>query len=443
MDPEVLLSKSAFAPVPGALVLIHQVSESDSMPLARIITRTPAQLAALSEYLRARGYTVELVEPGTLRTSPAELEMNLEGCTAGQALSRGVSAAEGAQQGRQRRAIAYDITGRPVAFADEEEEEEERPARTSRNAIPRVWGGLASAWREVLENLRLSAGHLREWIAEGRQTIEERRLRKQEERAEALAEKEQALAEKERERQTRALAREEERSRRQAMAERTRRSQEDAARQAAIERARREQQEVARREEWAERERQLMERYRQEARRDVVQERFQAEQGDAQQQVTPAEAQIGRREVQPTTPRYLKRDNDWKKAAVGAIVIALLATLGYAAYENRQPAAPLSNRALVRSQNVSQPVPFGAATVAPFPATTSAPSNAKLPQSDVTPKAPAAPKPSARIRRVRRARVADDTVAGDEVVIHHAPATKTSSRTAASNQPKHISDLDQ
>jgi hypothetical protein len=434
------------------------------MPLARIITRTPAQLAALSEYLRTRGYTVELVEPGTLRTSAAELEMDLDGCTAEEAMSRATRAAEGAQQ---RRAIAYDITGRPVAFADEEEDQ--GPVKGG-NRIREAWSGLTSAWHEVAESLRLSAGRLGEWVAEGRQTIQEHRLRHQEDRLRKQEARAEALAEKDRERQDQALAREEERSRRedeerarrQVTAEHSRRLQEEAARQAAADRVLREKEEAARKaeqaaalervreqqertrqEESAERERRLMERYRKEARRDVVQERFQVEQKNAQQEIAPAESRLARREEQPPPSRFYQRDNDWKKAALAAVVIALLATLGYAAYENRQPAAPLSNRALVRSQSVSQPVPFGAATVPPPPATTPPQPNAKLPQSGVTSTAPAAPKPSARIRRARHARIADDTVADDEVVIHHAAATKKSSRTTASTQPKRISDLDQ
>ncbi len=432
------------------------------MPLARIVTRTPAQLAALSEYLRARGYTVEFVEPGTLRTAPAELEMDLEGCTAEEAISRGVQAAEAAQTHSVRRAIAYDITGRPVAFADEEGE---CPAKAG-NPVAQAWNGLRDALRDLREDVQLSFGRLREWAQEGRRTVQEYRTHYQEEHR-------RAQAEKEHEREVQALAREAERSRRQeeeearqrAAAERFRRQQDVAAQRAEADRAPREQEEAARRaelaaarERWrqqqeqvrrealAEREHRLLEEFRREARQDAVQERFQVEQNTAGQEVAPAEAALSEREVQRPHPRSFQRDGDWMKAAVAAIVLALLATLGYAAYANRQPAAPLSNRALVRSQNVSQPVPFGAAVVPPPQLMTSPPPPPQrtVPQSDVAPKPPATPKPSPRVRRVRPTRVADDTVAEDEVVVHHSATTSARSRTTtARSTPKHISDLEQ
>ncbi len=428
------------------------------MPLARIVTRTPAQLAALSEYLRARGYTVELIEPGTLRTASAELELDVDGCTAEEAMSRGMSAAEAAQDHGGRRAIAYDITGRPVAFADEEQE---APAERG-NPVGQAWNGLRFLLRELVEDLRRSAARLRKWLAEGRETIQEHRVRRQEERRQAQAEEAHA-------RQAQALAQQQERSRREqetdaerrALAERSRLLQEEAARQAVADRARREQeeaarraelaaarerireqQEQARRQEQAERERRLMERFRREARRDAVQERFQVEQSGAQQQPpAPAEARLARGEERRPQTRYdQRRDHDWQKAALAAVVIALLVTLGYAAYANRQPAAPLSNRARVRSQNVSQPVPFGTATVPPPQPAAAAPPRA-LPQSEVAPTA--APAPSPRVHRTGRARVSDDTIADDEVVIHRSATAARPSRTAAGATPKHISDLEQ
>ncbi len=430
------------------------------MPLARIVTRTPAELAALSEYLRTRGYTVEFVEPGTLRSTPAELEMDLQDCTAEEATSRGVSAAEAAQSHRERRVIAYDITGRPVAFADDEE-----PPAKAGNAITQAWNSLRQGAREMLENLRLSSGRLRDWVEEGRQTVREYRSRQREER-------DRAQAEKMRQQEAQVLAREAERARRQGeeearrreLAERSRLLQEESVRQAAADQARREQEEAARRvklaaarerirqqqeetmrKELAERERRLLERFQREAHRDVVQERFQVEQSSARHEVAPAEAALARRQVQPPQPRRFQRDGDWKKAAVVACVIALLATLGYAAYANRQPAAPLSNRALVRSQTVSQPVPFGAATVPPPQATTTqqARQQRALPQSDIAPTAPA-PKPSPRLRHHRRSKAAEDMIAEDEVVVHHtATATTPSRRNTATSGPKRISDLEQ
>lgn len=424
------------------------------MPLARIITSTPAQVAGLSEYLRSRGYIVELIEPGTLSHSPAELEMDLEGCTAEEAMSRGVSTVEAQGQGG-RQAIAYDITGRPVAFADEEEP----PAKGS-NVLAQARNGLVSAVREMMENLQLSAGRLREWFAEGRHTMQEHLARHRKERR-------RTQTEKVRQHEARSLAQEAERSRRQeqeeaqrrAAAARSYREREEAARREQAERVRREQeaarrtalgaahereqQEQARREELADRERRIMERYRREARLDVLRERSQLEQTENHSYIAPAEGVLARRESgRARGLNTYHRADEWKKAAAAAVALALLATVGYAAYENRQPAAPLSNRALVRSQNVSQPVPFGAATVAPpqIPAATQ--SHAPLPQGDVAPAAAAPPAPRLRVRRARHTSSADDAIADDVVVVHRAgtPASRT---TATSTGPKRISDLEQ
>jgi hypothetical protein len=130
---------------------------------------------------------------------------------------------------------------------------------------------------------------------------------------------------------------------------------------------------------------------------------------------------------------------------VAAAVVALLATMGYAAYESRHPASPLSNRDLVRSQAISQPVPFGAATVTPpAPATNPHP---MLPQSSVAPPPSANPKPSpgvsSRPQMKRQShRSADDTIADDEVVVHRA-STPAPPRAASSSGTKHYSDLQQ
>lgn len=419
------------------------------MSLARIVTSTPAQFSALAEYLRGRGYGVEFVEPGEPGAAPADLEMNVQGCTPEEAMARGRDAAEAAPTPGVRRAIAYDITGRPVAFADDEE-----PAPKDGNAIGRGWSGLVSALRETQENLRLSLGHLREWFEEGRQSLRERRARQSQERTQALEEREaRKLAQAEQARQQqeemerqaaleRRRIREQEEARR-AEAERSRREQEENARrlQLAAAGARLREQEQARREQVAQRERELMERFRREAREDAVRERFQIEQASAQQKLQPAQAAIAHRAAPTQAPRRYRRDNDWRAAAITAVVLALLVTLGYAAYENRTPAAPLSNRALVRSQSVSEPVPFGAAVAAPQAPRAASQPNPALPQKDVAPASPA-PSPAHRIRRSRHSRTADEGIAEDEVVVHHSGSTTPARTAAAGATPKHISDLE-
>lgn len=428
------------------------------MALARIVTSTPEQVAALAEYLQSRGYTVELVAPGAVSTSPADLEMDLEGCTAKEAMSRAVAAAE-AGQALHRRAVAYDITGRPVEFAEEEE-----PAAEGGNALAQAWNGLASAWREIRDNLRLSIGHLREWIEEGRETIQRKRAQHEQTRREAEA------LEQRREREARRLAREAERARmaqeeglQQAEEERSRREREEAARLAEAERLRHEyeeaarqaelamaqerilqQEERARQDERAERERRVLEQYRREARAEVVRERFQVEQDRIQHQVAAAETLIVRSAaVRRPAPRLSPRDGDWKRAAAVSIVLALIATLGYAAYENRRPAAPLTNRDLVNSQNVSQGVPFGAATVAPPQVAVPPPSHGALPQSDssLVRKAAVRASQERRLRRPSRSDE-DEMIADDEVIVHRKGSSPARAASTATG-PKRISDLDE
>ena len=122
------------------------------MPLARIITRTPQDVFAVSEYLRSQGYSVETVSPGEFRVTPAELELNLGRRGPGKALEyakalveshRGgaptqieaPAAPEPAQPQKAKTAIAYDIVGRPVAFADEEEPERRQESSRTRRAL--------------------------------------------------------------------------------------------------------------------------------------------------------------------------------------------------------------------------------------------------------------------------------------------------------------------
>jgi hypothetical protein len=56
------------------------------MPLARIVTRRPADAAALAGYLHRLGYVVEVVSPGSAKASSAELDVEVERVPASQAL---------------------------------------------------------------------------------------------------------------------------------------------------------------------------------------------------------------------------------------------------------------------------------------------------------------------------------------------------------------------
>src|SRR5947209_8249416 len=102
------------------------------MPLARIVTRFPESSSAASDFFRSHGYTVEVVDPGDFRVTPAVLELKLGRCTPDEALLRAqevlanlektgeapASLTDSEPIEEQGEAIAYDIAGRPVQFAE-------------------------------------------------------------------------------------------------------------------------------------------------------------------------------------------------------------------------------------------------------------------------------------------------------------------------------------
>jgi hypothetical protein len=58
------------------------------MQKARVITRSPEDAGHLADQLRSLGYTVEIVAPGLLDLPPVELEIEMESCSAVEALDR-------------------------------------------------------------------------------------------------------------------------------------------------------------------------------------------------------------------------------------------------------------------------------------------------------------------------------------------------------------------
>src|SRR5262245_23870525 len=58
------------------------------MPLARIVTRIPETAASLASYLNERGYRVEVVAPGQILVSDADVELTLETCASSRALDQ-------------------------------------------------------------------------------------------------------------------------------------------------------------------------------------------------------------------------------------------------------------------------------------------------------------------------------------------------------------------
>jgi len=139
------------------------------MPLARIVTRFPESSLAASEYLRSRGYTVEIVDPGDFRVTPAVLELKLGRCTPDEALLRAQEALREVETRKadepvsvlnpdteeQGEAIAYDIAGRPVQFA-----ERRKAPNTFRGALlsllKRAWEDTGSRLPDALSSLGLS-----------------------------------------------------------------------------------------------------------------------------------------------------------------------------------------------------------------------------------------------------------------------------------------------
>src|SRR5215470_12643521 len=145
------------------------------MPLARIITRSPQDAVPASEYLRSLGYTVETVSPGDFRVTPAEIELDLGKCPPARVLERTKALLEnrqsparapqaGEQQQREKAkvAIAYDIAGRPVEFADEEESLPERRQKPNSAAtalisvLSRAKDGIAAAIAGVWHSAKTS-----------------------------------------------------------------------------------------------------------------------------------------------------------------------------------------------------------------------------------------------------------------------------------------------
>jgi hypothetical protein len=136
-----------------------------------------------------------------------------------------------------------------------------------------------------------------------------------------------------------------------------------------------------------------------------------------------------------TIRRTSRRDQRFQRAALFASVVALLAMLGFAIAMNIHPGAPIPH-SMVQNP-VQEKSPFGAASITPAtssakPAPVQAVSHTALPQRDATPATTAKPSPGKKPAAARR-RASNNYVAEDEVVIHHygttpakhPPATQT------------------
>ncbi|HYN16157.1 MAG TPA: hypothetical protein VES66_10275 [Terriglobales bacterium] len=320
------------------------------MPLARIITRTPEDAEAVSDYLLSRGYTVETVSPEEFRITPAELELKLEKCRPGQALARAKALVE-SQSGaaielaavpelappqKPKIPIAYDIAGRPVEFADEEEFDR----RQKSNGIGRALASLLSRLTTPVRDSQQRRAEQRALKLE----VELAREREEIKREEELA-RERVRQEMERQRQEAELA------------------------------ERRRQEQVAA-EQQAERRRQKQIAALQAAGITVEPETAPQQgqpvnppepaQGAPRQQIPTARPGRGadRRMGPPVRRRRAPIPISGKALAIGCVA-GLLVVLGLAAFNNRRPASPLSPGALMKDGSMKQDVPFGTATITP------------------------------------------------------------------------------
>lgn len=177
------------------------------MPVARIVTRYPQCAAPASDLLQQHGYSVEVVDPGEFRLTPATFEFALEKCTAEQARARAehalrayenrAASADMQPEGepQERVAVAYDITGRPVEFADPSEVRQERRKRPTMFTRALI-SFLDRTWNELDQAVTRAMGSVREAVRElraHRTRRREEKLRWRQAQAEEKARREQEL----------------------------------------------------------------------------------------------------------------------------------------------------------------------------------------------------------------------------------------------------------
>jgi hypothetical protein len=371
------------------------------MPLARIITRTPEDAIAASEYLLAQGYTVETVSPWEFHIAPAEIELNLEGCRPQEAVARAKTLVESqamAVQAQSEEAaapappqtaqipVAYDITGRPVEFAGQEETARRQEPNRMGRALASMLAALAGAWQSVKSSVR----------GLQRRRAEQRALKLEAE----LARERQEIRREEN------LARERVRQEMHGQQEEA----EPAEQQAEQERAR-----VA-----------ALHEALIAAERDAARQRQPQPvdppmpAGAAEVRQQPAHGSPARERPLPErrkrAPQVMVR-----RAVATAFGASLLLLLAFVAYANRRPASPLSPAVLMRDGQVKQNLPFGPATIMPAAAAVVPKPSASTAAKAPTVVRPATRKPSAGRRSAQPLRrpTRDDSPAEDEAVVRH------------------------
>lgn len=417
------------------------------MPLARIITRTPQDAVGASEYLRSLGYTVETVSPDEIRITPAEFELNLDRSGAAEAVERALALVEsGAAVAAEIEAlpapeptppqkakipIAYDITGRPVEFAEEEQVESPPKHSGLGRALAAMFGRAGDSLQQPWNGFRQRRAEQQALKLEAQAASQREEVRRQEDLA-----RERARLETERQRQAAELV---ERRQEQLAAE-----QQEQARIAALHEAR-----IA-----AEREipqEQPLPLVRPSESTPVVAEETAGDNltvlaapSAPRPKAEPASvAEVVRPQVsRPQRPRPVQARRRRSPIAISRTAVAtacglsLLLIMGFVAYANRRPVSPLLPGALT---NVKQDVPFGAASVTPS-AIASQPSRVPPGKRSaavrVANRKPLAGQPAAR--QLRRPSQDDPQ---DEVAVRHFQPAQPRPQPSTAKLKRH-SDLD-
>lgn len=438
------------------------------MPVARIYTRVPEESTELVERLRARGYTVELVDPADFRVTPADLEIQLDRMKTPEAL------AAAARFGREHDAEVFVAAGIPL------DEAVLRAARTAsaprRNVLAEGFARLLAPFRRLGAEAHATRAAKRQQAIDRELQREAERKQRAEQKAAERAEREQreTVEHAERARHAAALAVQREEGARRREEEDRKRAEREAvvAREREAERVRAEEERQRREAEAAraaaEQAALLAEQRRLQAEQQLAEEESLRQQQAAEPErevVAPVEATTTPREAvaaaprpRPVVPRYAPREHAssrvMKRAFVAAACLAVLAAIGWGAYANRTPASPLSNSQRVRASAIQQEVPFGAARIQWQAQPRTAQTTVRPPAKPAAgAQKPAAPKASSKPRAAqpKRARrfATDSTDAGmvaeDQVIYHGAPK-KSTNRAAAQQQQqngvKKISDMD-
>jgi hypothetical protein len=297
--------------------------------------------------------------------------------------------------------IAYDIVGRPVTFADEEETESQKEPGSRRKALAALFSRVTAPVHDFRQR-----------------RAEKRALRLE---AAAARRREQALARECAQRRRAEAELAERRRQEQVAAERL--AEQERARAALVREAGIS---VAR------------ETPRQHAEVVAAQELARQEQAEPASVENPVRQQLPARRPEPARPLIARRRTSTailRRVGMTALGASLIAMLGFVAYANRRPASPLSPAALIMNESMKQEVPFGAVTLTP-PAAASRPSLI----------ANGSTRPAVRSTqgwpRGRRQRASSQADADDVTVGHFQQRSSNPQSTASAARLKRHSDAD-